>query len=254
MRTDNETLTRIRLANPEYAVDPEEMAVLRAMIDEEMAATAPRRRPSWSTEPVVGRRIRPVLVAALTAFFVLALFLPLRYIGERDDTGDAAVTKPPPSTVAPSSTPPSTTTTTEPPTSLAPAVTVTPLSVDPRDLEWRRVDMPGLSGKYLWFDSVIAGGPGLIAVGSANDWGDPFIWTSPDGVEWSPATVEMSGNHGWAFDVTAGGPGFVAVGRGVWTSTDGTYWTKTEDRIYGELRAVTVGGPGLVAVGGFDGT
>ncbi len=262
MRNHDETLTRIRLANPEQAVDSDEMAVLRAMIDEEIAAPSPRRRRSWSTEPVAGRRVRPVLVAALTALVILALFLPLRYIGERDDTRDVAATTPPPPTVAPSSTPPSpsstppsTTTTTKPPTSLAPAVTVAPLSVDPRDLEWRRVDMPGLSGKYLWFDSVIAGGPGLIAVGSANDWGDPFIWTSPDGVEWSPASVEMSGNHGWAFDVAPGGPGYVAVGSSIWTSSDGITWqyAELEDPIVGELRAATVGGPGMVAVGRFNG-
>ena len=67
--------------------------------------------------------------------------------------------------------------------------------------------------------SVTAGGPGLVAVGEAN--GFAAVWTSPDGITWSPVfrseRVLQLGNE-WAIattrmsSVTAGGPGVVAVG------------------------------------------
>ncbi len=67
--------------------------------------------------------------------------------------------------------------------------------------------------------SVTAGGPGLVAVGEAN--GFAAVWTSPDGITWSPVfrseRVLQLGNE-WALattrmsSVTAGGPGVVAVG------------------------------------------
>ena len=229
MRNHEDTLTRIRLANPEHAVDPEEMAVLRAMIDEEISAPSPRRRRSRSTERVVGRRVRPVLVVALAAVVVFALFLPLWYTGARDSTRDAAAPTQP---------------------SAIPSTTVTEPAIDVLGLEWRRVEMPGLSSKYLWFDGVVAGGPGLIAVGSVDSVEKPFIWTSTDGTDWTPAIIDSIPEWGWAFDVTAGGPGYVAVGSSIWTSPDGITWRDAGGRLlFGELHAVAAGGPGLVAVG-----
>ena len=110
--------------------------------------------------------------------------------------------------------------------------------------------------------SVTAGGPGLVAVGSAGS--GPAVWTSVDGITWSrvPHDEEIFGTSGWITDVTAGGPGLVAVGAdtsdepwsvAVWTSADGLTWSRVphDEAVFGDagLSSVTVGGPGLVAVG-----
>ena len=104
---------------------------------------------------------------------------------------------------------------------------------------------------------VTAGGPGLVAVGSAN-WREDdaaAVWTSTDGFTWSrvPHDETVFG-QGTMNSVTAGGPGLVAVGhRSVLTSTDGVTWSSVP---YDEapfrrddMFAVASGGPGLVAVG-----
>jgi hypothetical protein len=112
--------------------------------------------------------------------------------------------------------------------------------------------------------SVIAGGPGFVAVGGVERDGgfDAAIWTSPDGLTWSrvPHDESMLGDAGMQ-DVTVGGPGLVAVGvvessAAVWTSVDGTKWTRVPHdlAVFGDdgdlsMSAVTAGGPGLVAVG-----
>jgi hypothetical protein len=129
----------------------------------------------------------------------------------------------------------------------------------------------------VWMNSVVVGGPGLVAVGRAmsgrND-GDAAVWTSADGATWTrvahaedvfggPGVQEMKA-------VIAGGPGLVAVGwdglyeehsvrsadAAVWTSVDGITWTRVahDEQIFGgdrgrQMNSVTVGGPGLVAVG-----
>jgi len=119
--------------------------------------------------------------------------------------------------------------------------------------------------------SVIAGGPGLVAVGSVgparSGGGDAAVWTSPDGISWSRVPHDEAVFGGGDFQemvsVTVGGPGLVAVGMGrgfhdaaVWTSPDGISWSRVLDKedIFsggGEqwMRSVTAGGPGLVAVG-----
>ncbi len=76
----------------------------------------------------------------------------------------------------------------------------------------------GVAGSAV-MTSVTAGGPGLVAVGEANDFS--AVWTSPGGITWSPVfrseRVVQLGNE-WAMvhtrmsSVTAGGPGLVAVG------------------------------------------
>ena len=149
--------------------------------------------------------------------------------------------------------------------------------VDPADLEWSRVphDEVGLSSPGgLFMESVTAGGPGLVAVGSANGLGedDPStaaVWTSVEGDTWARVPHDETafggsrsvGMHG----VTAGGPGLVAVGSAdphsgedgmVWTSVDGVTWSRVSDNeeVFGGsgeqwIGDVTAGGPGLVAVG-----
>jgi len=122
--------------------------------------------------------------------------------------------------------------------------------------------------------SVVAGGPGLVAVGTSDQG---TVWTSPDGFVWSrvPANEAVFGGTDGRYvsmnSVTTGGPGLVAVGieghphslnvqAVVWTSPDGINWSrvphddavfgKSEDGYHTQMQSVTVGGPGLVAVGG----
>ncbi len=120
---------------------------------------------------------------------------------------------------------------------------------------------------------VTVGGPGLVAVGmdggrgpwDNNPESNAAVWTSVDGVTWSRVpdddAVFSSGGNPVMLSVTTGGPGLVAVGAdfwppehrrtAVWTSPDGTRWTRVPDdvTVRGALTSVTAGGPGLVAVG-----
>jgi hypothetical protein len=126
--------------------------------------------------------------------------------------------------------------------------------------------------------SVVAGGPGLVAVGwdgqgildDSTDV-DAAIWTSVDGDTWSrvPHDEEVFGGA-WIKSVTVGGPGLVAVGTegpwsvgdaAVWTSADGINWSRVphDESVFGgadlqTINDVTMGGPGLVAVGSDGGT
>ena len=137
-----------------------------------------------------------------------------------------------------------------------------------------------------FMNSVIVGGPGLVAVGGT-DWhrtnGDAVVWTSVDGVTWSRVahdeTIFGGPKSQTMYDVVVGGPGLVAVGRegddhgwdnsldnaaAVWTSVDGITWTRVphDETVFGTggnprtgtspgpvMLSVTAGGPGLVAVG-----
>lgn len=230
MNGNEDTLGRLRLADPAPTADPDEIVLLRSMIDEAIAAHSNPSQKMPERSPVARRSWRPVVVVAAALLVSLAVFVPVMLFGGGDhvDVGATTIASP---TIATS-------------TSAGPVVPVNPVG-----FRWTRAETPGWAGAYLWFDGVVAGGPGLIAVGSP-DWPEPtFIWTSTDGLEWSPATTADAAGSGWAFDVIAGGPGYVAVGSSVWTSTDGVEWTRIDGGIIGELRAVTVGGPGLVAVG-----
>ena len=118
--------------------------------------------------------------------------------------------------------------------------------------------------------SVVAGGPGLVAVGSdarGHD-GSGAVWTSSDGLVWSRVAHDES-VFGGADDqimssVVAGGPGLVAVGydysAGHWdgmvlNSSDGLVWSRVtgQPELGGAgdqvMRSITVGGAGVVAVG-----
>ncbi len=127
-------------------------------------------------------------------------------------------------------------------------------------------------------NSVVVGGPGLVAVGSDSTssrggqtqgtapttvpLGSPgktaAVWVSTDGIDWAriPHDEAVFGGPEDQFmnDVVTGGPGLVAVGgafRGalVWASTDGIAWSRVYEESGPSINAVTVGGPGLVAVG-----
>ena len=120
-------------------------------------------------------------------------------------------------------------------------------------------------------NSVVVGGPGLVAVGSETIRFDvdAAVWTSSDGVTWSRVPHDEAVFGGRRdevmLSVIAGGPGLVAVGsvgKGgdhdaiVWTSTDGLTWSRVahDEAVFGGesiqvMHHVTAAGPGLVALG-----
>jgi hypothetical protein len=138
-------------------------------------------------------------------------------------------------------------------------------------LAWSRIpaDEAVFGGRGTqWMESVTAGGPGLVAVGS--DGSNAAVWTSADGTTWNrvPHDDAVFGGSGATtmLSVTMGGPGLVAVGyegsrfggpepdalAAVWTSADGLTWSRVplDESIFGGwMKGVTAGGPGLVAVG-----
>jgi hypothetical protein len=144
----------------------------------------------------------------------------------------------------------------------------------PDGVGWSRVPADeavfgGGADQMIW--SVIAGGPGLVAVGDDVSGGDrdAAVWTSPDGVVWSRVAADEAVFGGPADQslqaVAPGGPGLVAVGfdfsggdqdGAVWASADGLVWSRVsvEEPVLGGagnqfLRRVVAGGPGLVVVG-----
>ncbi len=169
------------------------------------------------------------------------------------------------------------TSTTTPDTSPSPSVTEPALSSDQSGVFTDGVEV------RQELASVIAAGPGLVAVGGTETGSftfpvqtnnDAAVWTSVDGMTWSrvphDAAVFSPIRRQTMTDLTAGGPGLVAVGHlsqtddfqnpghaaAVWTSVDGTTWSLVphDEEIFGgpgnqRLNGVTAGGPGLVAVG-----
>jgi hypothetical protein len=123
-------------------------------------------------------------------------------------------------------------------------------------------------------ESVIVGGPGFVAVGSdASGQGassNAVVWTSVDGLVWSRVAhddmvfgkAEIGRCCTSMSSVTVGDAGLVAVGTDwtddseggratVWTSVDGTDWSRLphNEVLSGTMSSVTTGGPGFVAVG-----
>jgi hypothetical protein len=128
---------------------------------------------------------------------------------------------------------------------------------------WSRVPDNEAVFDQGWMSSVTAGGPGLVAVGSAGE-DSAVVWTSVDGITWSrvaddSAVFGVEDVEPVLWSVTAGGPGLVAVGSAenhvaaVWTSVDGITWSRVphDDAVFpqGWITSVTEGGSGLVAVG-----
>lgn len=121
---------------------------------------------------------------------------------------------------------------------------------------------------------VAAGGQGAVAVGTDESGGDSdaAVWTSPDGITWTRVAHDEAVFGGdeyqgmWA--VAAGGPGFVAAGTdasggdgdaAVWTSPDGTTWTRVphDEAVFGGsggqwMFGVAAGDLGVIVVGSDD--
>ena len=154
--------------------------------------------------------------------------------------------------------------------------------ISPDGVTWSRVAhdeevFGGEGGQQML--GVVAGGPGLVAVGFDESGGDAdaAVWTSRDGAVWSrvPHQEAVFGGVGdqSMFGVTTGGPGLVAVGGNhlenlsfgqdgegavgaVWTSPDGVTRSRVahDDAVFGgeanqTMWSVAAGGPGLIAVG-----
>lgn len=145
-------------------------------------------------------------------------------------------------------------------------------------LTWERVPYDeatfgGANSQVM--NAVVAGGPGLVAVGYDNanpGWAgldaNAAVWTSPDGIAWTRVPDSaVFGDQRWQTmnAVTVGGPGLVAVGydgpvdkynAAVWTSVDGSIWARVppDEAVFGgtgiqAMDAVTAWDGGLVAVG-----
>jgi hypothetical protein len=80
-----------------------------------------------------------------------------------------------------------------------------------------------------WMASVIAGGPGLVAVGSSGEVQaaiEEAVWTSPDGITWTRLPQPQHGCYAEMWSVTDGTFGLVAVGFGGcgWESSTISSW------------------------------
>ena len=142
----------------------------------------------------------------------------------------------------------------------------------------------GGPGTLVMAEAVATSGDQLLAAGW-DDTGvdrDAVVWTSADGMSWSRVSANEGALGGGGDQqinaVVAGDAGFVAVGSdavagpsdvkaAVWTSPDGTTWTRVahDELAFGEpgtlvpadetelsrhvMADVTIGGPGFVAVG-----
>jgi len=143
-------------------------------------------------------------------------------------------------------------------------------------VDWTRVGADSVfreSAAQAMF-AVIVGGPGFVAVGTAErrHLDQPAVWLSQDGYSWDPVDDSSGAFDTHSFsqmrDVVVGGPGLVAVGHSgspdlfdaaVWVSPDGTAWTRvTDDSFAGDsdefmLAIAALDDGRLVAVGN-DGT
>jgi hypothetical protein len=137
---------------------------------------------------------------------------------------------------------------------------------------WSRVPHDeDLFGDAL-INAVVAGGPGLVAVGNAGSLDEDSaaaVWVSENGITWSRVPHDETQLGGPMlqdmYDVVVAGPGLVAVGwdnlldwtasGAAWTSSDGLTWERVphDPDIFGEgfqgMWSVASGDGGLVAVG-----
>ena len=112
---------------------------------------------------------------------------------------------------------------------------------------------PTFSGALM--SSVVAGGPGFVAVG--RDGSGAAVWTSTDGSSWKQDAPGPGFAGAQMTSVAVHAGRFVAVGYDqttalVWTSTDGTKWTQvpaTADMAGARAVSVASGASADVAVG-----
>jgi hypothetical protein len=132
------------------------------------------------------------------------------------------------------------------------------------DGTWSLVSTAALGGLSGHLTSVAQGPSGWIAVGSVNGNGtvEPVIFSSPDGVTWTPqpALTGLAGAGAQFLGVAAGPGGYLVVGRqgtgnqahvALWWSADLRNWVDGETSgSTGSFAAAAVAvGNGFVAVG-----
>jgi actin-like ATPase involved in cell morphogenesis len=213
------------VAEPEPEPAP---APARVAMGETVALPAPVRTKQSSVASKILRVAVPVAAA-----LVIGAFLLLRGGG-------------PPSHPSASTTP----TGSQPTPSEGPSATSPPASAGLTG--WARVPAdPAVFGGpgQQSMTRVIAGGPGLIAVGSSSNGGDQdaAVWTSADGDHWArvpddPAIFGGAGEQNMN-SVVAVGSTVIAVGwdgsagqgldAAAWTSTDGLAWTRVKSAAFG---------------------
>jgi hypothetical protein len=269
MNHDVDVLTMVRRANPLPDIerfDPDEVAAGVAAI--EAAWQAKQRTPTARPLPAPSSH-RPLRYAiAFVAAAVIALVLIGGPILLRDRQ-EAPVIQEPTTTMP-------TTVTTAPIVTTTVAATTTTVTTTTMPL----VPMPGITFTRgskaeipeAMIETMIQGGPGLIAVGVSMACGtvdgefgctsDGGIWISADGGPWEATTdpTLLGGSAEWIYDVVAGPLGIVAVGEdegegeaAVWVSSDGIAWSRVarSDDLgrNSKMFSVAFGGPGVVAVG-----
>jgi hypothetical protein len=282
--TDNsETVGRMRRANPvpdpaSLHADTDDAAVLFASIEQRRnVAALPTMDKAMTSREQVNPPLfhRPFAVAIGAGVAVIALVAPVVLMSRSEPgipaapTATAIVT----TTAIPSTTVPQT----------SPATTVAPPPAEPvipaaLAMTWERVPTDAVLER-AWMRAVTAGGPGLVAVGSTEEFA-AAVWTSEDGVEWQriesptfgvPESVREGTSYSERFmSAVVGGPsGLVATGGQllrldngnagyietieavVWHSPDGLEWTEVGGNAFAgaTINAVAVGGPGYIAVG-----
>jgi hypothetical protein len=250
--TDREmVLERLRSANPlpdTDHVDAEELGLFVSYFEERKADMQTEKRPT--PQAPLRRRQNGWLVAAGAAIAVFVLIGGSLWLVSR--TGTDAVEEPLVTTTS--------------------AVPTTVALVD----AWQRVGGSVMEPVVGMFDMTVVGSR-LFVVGF--DWGrwdrrNGAIFTSDNGVSWVRLAEDdpaLTLGAVLMYAVTEGGPGLVAVGAGcendtgecavhptVWTSVDGTSWTRSPEdpAVFGDgttqrgaMYGVTDTSHGLVAVG-----
>lgn len=198
---NDDVLTLVRMANtiPDLAdIDPREIEQSRVAIDEALRI---ERTPGMVGARIPRSQLRPALIAVAVAVLA-ALVIGIPALLSRGQEPTPIVDGPVPTTAPPVVTttiPPTTTaapeTTAAPPTSTTtlPALPVVPITALPR------IDL--LQSERASVNGVVAGGPGVIAVGGtevrperpavASAVFEGAIWVSTDGQSWT--AVDGSG-------------------------------------------------------------
>ncbi|MEN8114495.1 MAG: hypothetical protein ABFS21_08910 [Actinomycetota bacterium] len=196
-----------------------------------------------------------VVAAAAAVLVVLAIAVPL-LLSARQSPDPASVT----------STLPLSTTTAPPPTTVAPAAFET----------WQRVGADAMEPVVGLFD-ITRFGTGFVAMGfdpGEDHRQDGVIFMSDDGLTWTRVAEEdpaLTTGTALMYGITEGGPGLVAGGMScedsefpclagpyptIWTSVDGSAWTRTQieqGSDYGAVSDVLATDHGIVAVGNIEG-
>lgn len=119
-----------------------------------------------------------------------------------------------------------------PPTSPTATATASPSSTAAPETGWVEItDFPTYRGSTS-VESIAAGGPGFVAVGSGGRQLRGRVWTSADGRSWMAQPDDMFGGYNLSL-VRRVGETLYAFGRGpdglrVWRSGNGRTWTSLE--------------------------